>query len=118
MRGKPTKKPFRYRHLGNLATIGRHAAVIEMGKVKLSGPIAWWLSGIAHIYFLIGVRQPLMVALSRFWSYLTFSKGARLITGLPPLHEVTARSPNFRNHAWQRNRIRRSRPRSPTTARR
>ncbi|MEM1386132.1 MAG: NAD(P)/FAD-dependent oxidoreductase [Pseudomonadota bacterium] len=87
--GKPRGKPFRYRHLGNLATIGRHAAVIDFGKVRLSGALAWWIWGLAHIYFLIGVRKPIMVAFNWFWSYITFSKGARLITGLRPLVEQT-----------------------------
>ena len=82
--GKATKtKPFRYRHGGNLATIGRNAAVIDFGWLRLSGAFAWWLWGIAHVFFLIGVRKPVMVALSWFWSYLTYSKGARLITGAP-----------------------------------
>lgn len=85
--GRSHDKPFRYRHAGNLATIGRHAAVIDFGKVQLSGFVAWWLWGIAHIYFLIGVRNPVFVAMNWFWSYLTFSKGARLITGLSPLHQ-------------------------------
>ncbi len=80
--------PFRYRHAGNLATIGRHAAVIDFGKVRLSGFIAWWIWGVAHIFFLIGVRKRIIVVLNWFWSYLTFSRGARLITGLRPLHEV------------------------------
>ncbi|WP_299745808.1 NAD(P)/FAD-dependent oxidoreductase [uncultured Tateyamaria sp.] len=86
-KGQPHDRPFRYRHAGNLATIGRHAAVIDFGKLQLSGFVAWWLWGIAHIYFLIGVRNPIFVAMNWFWSYLTFSKGARLITGLSPLHE-------------------------------
>lgn len=85
--GQTHDRPFRYRHAGNLATIGRHAAVIDFGKLQLSGFVAWWLWGIAHIYFLIGVRNPIFVAMNWFWSYLTFSKGARLITGLRPLHE-------------------------------
>ncbi|KIC50133.1 NAD(P)/FAD-dependent oxidoreductase [Tateyamaria sp. ANG-S1] len=82
--GKPHDTPFRYKHAGNLATIGRHAAVIDFGRIQLSGFVAWWLWGVAHIYFLIGVRNPVFVALNWFWSYLTFSKGARLITGLSP----------------------------------
>ncbi len=80
--GRKDARIFRYRHAGNLATIGRHAAVIDFGRIRLSGFIPWWLWGIAHIYFLIGVRQPVIVALSWFWSYLTYSKGARLITGV------------------------------------
>ena len=85
--GKERRAPFRYRHYGNLATIGRHSAVVDFGRIKLTGWLAWWLWGVAHIYFLIGVRQPLIVATQWFWSYLTFSKGARLITGLAPLFE-------------------------------
>ena len=82
---KPAPKPFRYRHTGNLATIGRHAAVVDFGRFKLKGWLAWWFWGIAHIYFLIGVRSAMIVAMQWFWAYLTFGKGARLITGLEPL---------------------------------
>jgi NADH dehydrogenase len=55
---------FTYRDMGSLATIGRHAAVIQYGRIKLSGFIAWWIWGVAHIYFLIGVRRPLLVAIN------------------------------------------------------
>lgn len=79
--------PFRYRHQGNLATIGRHAAIADLGGIKLTGALAWWLWGLAHIYFLIGVRAPMLVAAQWFWAYLTFGRGARLITGLAPLFE-------------------------------
>ena len=79
--------PFRYRHQGNLATIGRHAAIADFGRVKLTGALAWWIWGLAHIYFLIGVRAPMLVAAQWFWAYLTFGRGARLITGLAPLFE-------------------------------
>lgn len=78
------KKPlvaFRYRHSGNLATIGRKSAVIELPHMQLSGFIAWWGWGIAHIYFLIGVRSPITVAISWLWQYVTYGRGARLITG-------------------------------------
>jgi NADH:ubiquinone reductase (H+-translocating) len=84
-RKKPA--PFRYRHQGNLATIGRHAAIADFGKIRLTGGLAWWLWGLAHIYFLIGVRAPVLVAAQWFWAYLTFGRGARLITGLAPLFE-------------------------------
>ncbi|QBY00797.1 NAD(P)/FAD-dependent oxidoreductase [Rhodophyticola sp. CCM32] len=87
LKGRAATAPFAYKHAGTLATIGRHSAVIDFGKFQMSGFLAWWLWGIAHIYFLIGVRKPLMVAFNWFWSYLTFSKGARLITGLRPLYE-------------------------------
>ncbi|WP_299649593.1 NAD(P)/FAD-dependent oxidoreductase [uncultured Tateyamaria sp.] len=97
--GKAHKKPFRYSHAGNLATIGRHAAVIDFGSIRMSGFVAWWLWGVAHIYFLIGVRNPVFVAMNWFWSYLTFSKGARLITGLRPLHEDHDTEPKPSVHA-------------------
>jgi NADH:ubiquinone reductase (H+-translocating) len=72
--------PFRYRHSGNLATIGRRRAVIEFGRLRLTGFMAWLLWGIAHIFFLIGFRNRLVVAIDWLWSYLWFRGGARLIT--------------------------------------
>jgi NADH dehydrogenase len=78
--GDSSHLPFRYRHAGNLATIGRRAAVIDFGWLKLRGHIAWWVWGLAHIYFLIGVRNRLAVALSWLWIYLTGTRGACLIT--------------------------------------
>ncbi|WP_319496149.1 NAD(P)/FAD-dependent oxidoreductase [uncultured Cohaesibacter sp.] len=83
--GKPFTEPFRYKHLGNLATIGRNSAVIDFGKFKLSGGLAWWMWGFVHIYFLIGVKRPLFVAINWFFSYVFHTKGARLITGLEQL---------------------------------
>lgn len=79
--------PFRYRHHGNLATIGRHSAIVDLGFIQLTGASAWWIWGLAHIYFLIGVRSPMIVAANWFWAYLTFGRGSRLITGLSPLFE-------------------------------
>lgn len=73
--------PFRYRHAGDLATIGRRAAVIEFPFLRLRGRLAWWVWGFSHIYFLIGVRSPVSVMLNWLWQYLTFRQGARLITG-------------------------------------
>ena len=72
--------PFRYRHQGSLATIGKRKAVIDFGRVKLRGPIAWWIWGLAHIYFLIGIRNRLSVALSWLWIHTRGQRGARLIT--------------------------------------
>jgi NADH:ubiquinone reductase (H+-translocating) len=74
--------PFRYRDSGSLATIGRKRAVAQIGKVRLHGLIAWLLWSVAHIYFLIGFRNRLVVAMSWAWSYVTFQRGTRLITGL------------------------------------
>jgi NADH:ubiquinone reductase (H+-translocating) len=78
--GDGAPRPFRYRHAGNLATIGRRAAVIDFGWLTLRGYLAWWIWGLAHIYFLIGVRNRLAVALSWLWIYLTGTRGACLIT--------------------------------------
>jgi NADH:quinone reductase (non-electrogenic) len=79
--GREPPAPFRYRNGGNLATIGRKRAVIELPWLTLRGWPAWWLWGIAHIYFLVGVPSPLLVSLRWLWEYLTYSRGARLITG-------------------------------------
>ncbi len=76
-----TVPAFRYRHPGSLATIGRKSAVIEFPFMHMSGFFAWWVWGIAHIYFLIGVRSPITVAVNWLWQYLTYGRGARLITG-------------------------------------
>lgn len=81
LNGKPKPVPFRYAHAGSLATIGRSAAVVDFGWIKLKGRIAWWLWGIAHIYFLIDFRSRLVISLQWLWSYLTYRRGARLITG-------------------------------------
>jgi NADH dehydrogenase len=78
--GKSAPPPFRYRHQGSLATIGKRAAVIDFGKVKLTGGLAWWIWGLAHIYFLIGTRSRLAVAWSWLWIYLSGQHSARLIT--------------------------------------
>ena len=79
--GRPTPEPFRYRDRGQLATIGRKAAVIAFRRLRLKGWLAWWLWGIAHIYFLISLRNRLVVATHWLWSYVSFERGARLITG-------------------------------------
>jgi NADH dehydrogenase len=78
--GDTTTRPFAYRHDGDLATIGKRAAVIDFGWIRLTGWAAWWLWGIAHIYFLIGFRNRLAVSLSWLWIYVTGQRSARLIT--------------------------------------
>jgi NADH dehydrogenase len=78
---RPTPPPFVYRAAGNLATIGRRCAVIEFPFITLRGFVAWWIWGIAHIYFLVGVPSPVIVSLRWLWEYLTYGRGARLITG-------------------------------------
>jgi NADH dehydrogenase len=72
---------FRYRNYGNLATIGRGRAVIDFGWIHLTGSLAWWIWSAAHIWFLIGFRNRISVAINWLWSYLTYQRGARLITG-------------------------------------
>jgi NADH dehydrogenase len=72
--------PFRYKHAGSLAQIGKRQAVIDFGRLKLRGTIAWWIWGIAHIYFLIGLRHRLSVAMSWLWIYTRDQRAARLIT--------------------------------------
>jgi NADH dehydrogenase len=77
--GKSTQ-PFRYRHMGDLATIGRRAAIVSFHGLKLKGFIAWLFWGVAHIYFLIGLKNRFIVAFTWFWDFITFNRGARLIT--------------------------------------
>jgi len=77
--------PFRYRDLGILATIGRRAAVVELGHIHLKGFIGWMFWSAVHIYFLIGIRNRFVVAVTWLWSYVTFKRGARLITEVPPI---------------------------------
>jgi NADH dehydrogenase len=78
--GKAAPATFRYHHQGNLATIGKGVAIIDFGWIKLRGGLAWWIWGLAHIYFLIGTRSRLAVAWSWLWIYLSRQHSARLIT--------------------------------------
>jgi NADH dehydrogenase/putative oxidoreductase len=80
LRGRKPPPPFRYRHQGSLATIGRRSAVADFGRVKVTGAAAWWLWGAVHVLFLVGVRNRLSVMLGWVWSYFTFDVGVRLIT--------------------------------------
>jgi len=75
---------FRYRNLGELATIGRRAAVVKFGRLHLKGFTGWLFWSLAHIYFLIGVKNRFIVAFTWLWDYATFQRGARLITEVPP----------------------------------
>ncbi|MBB3392999.1 NADH dehydrogenase [Rhizobium sp. BK275] len=78
--GKPAPAPFKYWHQGSLATIGKSAAIIDFGRFKLKGWLAWWIWGLAHIYFLIGTRSRFTVAWNWLWIYLSGQHSARLIT--------------------------------------
>lgn len=82
----PAPPPFHYRHYGDLATIGRKTAVVKLGRLELTGFIGWLFWGVAHIYFLIGVKNRLIVAATWLWSYLTFKRGARLILAAHDRH--------------------------------
>jgi len=90
----PAPRPsFHYRDRGSLATIGRAAAVAEFGKIEISGFIAWlsWL--FIHIWFLIGFRNRLLVFIQWAWSYFTYQRSARLITGSTYLPGWTSPAP-------------------------
>lgn len=83
--GDTSAEPFAYNHAGDLATIGKRSAVLDFGWMKLTGGLAWWVWGIAHIYFLVDVKNRIFVAMSWLWIYLTGQRSARLIThGLAP----------------------------------
>ncbi|MBL8770237.1 MAG: NAD(P)/FAD-dependent oxidoreductase [Phenylobacterium sp.] len=77
--GRASPGPFRYANYGSLATIGRKAAVADLGPVKLRGFLAWIFWCAAHVWFLIGFRNRVQVVLDWLWSYLTFERGARLV---------------------------------------
>jgi NADH dehydrogenase len=79
--GRPWPGPFRFRNYGNMATIGRNAAIADFGWWRTGGFVAWLLWGIVHIYLLIGFRNRLLVAIQWLWVYVTYQRGARLITG-------------------------------------
>src|SRR3954462_3251286 len=73
-------EPFVYRHQGDLATIGRKSAVVSLRRIRLKGSPGWLFWSVVHIYFLIGLRNRITVAINWLWEYLTFQRGARLIS--------------------------------------
>ena len=77
-----TREAFRYFNKGNLATIGRHQAVADFGRVRARGRIAWWLWLVIHIMYLVGFRNRASVLLQWAYAYFTYQRGVRLITGL------------------------------------
>ncbi|HZO89668.1 MAG TPA: NAD(P)/FAD-dependent oxidoreductase [Chthonomonadaceae bacterium] len=83
--GRPTPPPFHYHDKGNVATVGRSFAIVEAGRARLSGFLAWLLWLIIHIFYLIGFRNRLLVLFEWAWAYFTFQRGARLITRESPL---------------------------------
>ncbi len=78
--GQELNKPFHYRDKGNLATVGRSYAIVDIGKIRLTGFFAWLLWLAVHIYFLVGFRNRLVAIFQWSWTYFTYSRGARLIT--------------------------------------
>ena len=93
---------FSYRNYGSMATIGRKSAVVEIGKARATGFAAWILWSVAHIYYLIGFRNRLAVALNWGWNYLTFQRGTRLITGLTGSRMPSMESPEPQTGDWRR----------------
>jgi len=94
--------PFRYRDFGSLATIGRKRAIVQMGRFKLTGFLAWVLWSVAHIYFLIGFRNRLAVAMNWLWNYVTFQRGTRLITGMEGARIADINLPKDQEEALRR----------------
>ena len=94
IRGEPTL-PFHYRDKGTLATIGKAAAVGDIGRLHVSGLVAWLMWLFVHIFFLIGFRNRFIVIVEWAWTYLRNDRGSRLITGdVEPLLERGAKSEN------------------------
>lgn len=93
--GQPTAR-FRYIDKGSLATIGRAAAVADFGKLRFSGFPAWFLWLAIHVFFLIGFRNRVLVLLQWAWAYLTYKRGARLITGTAQREETSSNAAPLR----------------------
>ncbi|WP_313143115.1 NAD(P)/FAD-dependent oxidoreductase [Stenotrophomonas sp.] len=81
LHGKPAPGPFKYADYGNLATIGRMAAIVHLGKLQLSGILAWWFWLAAHVFFLIGFRNRVVVLLNWAVAYWSYQRSARIIFG-------------------------------------
>lgn len=82
--GQPDPPPFRYKNLGIMATIGRRRAIVQFSRLQFAGTIAWLMWVFLHLWQLIGFRNKLVVLFQWIWAYLTFERGARLITGRKP----------------------------------
>lgn len=88
--GRPAPGPFRYRNYGTLAVIGRSRAVADLGRIRLRGFPAWLFWCLVHLFLLAGFRNRIVVYVNWSWSWFTYGRGARLITGLPPRDETEA----------------------------
>lgn len=89
--GHNTPSAFHYRDYGTMAMIGRSAAVADLRGFRFTGKLAWLLWGLVHLHFLIGFRNRLVVMVDWFWAWLTYARGARLITGCEPRRSVAGR---------------------------
>jgi NADH dehydrogenase len=92
-------RAFRFRNRGNTAVIGRHAAVFDFGSWRLTGWFAWILWAIVHVFLLVGFENRVLVTMHWVWRYITFQRGARLITPVPaaePAAEPPAEAPPAR----------------------
>ncbi|HEU4630850.1 MAG TPA: NAD(P)/FAD-dependent oxidoreductase [Gemmatimonadaceae bacterium] len=92
LRGEP-RQPFHYRNKGDLATIGRHKAVANFGRLRVRGTLAWLLWLFVHIMYLVGFRNRISVLLSWAYSYFTYQRGVRLITGVEGVHVLAGPAP-------------------------
>lgn len=100
--GQNKPKPFRYKDWGNLATIGRKRAVADFGWTRMRGTAAWLFWCVAHVFFLVGFRNRLIVGANWLWQYVTFGRGARLITGLDQKHATALPALVPQDHTRQR----------------
>lgn len=91
LRGR-ARPVFRYRDKGNLATIGRNAAVADFGRLRFGGYLAWLLWAFVHIFYLIGFRNRVLVMIQWAWAWLTYQRGIRLITGSPTVRLQRSRT--------------------------
>ena len=103
LRGDTTAMPFHYHHLGDIATIGRSRALIDFGWLRLTGWVGWWTWGLAHIYFLIGMKNRIFIALNWLWIYLSGYRSARLITQDQPNSLARVPEPESRPVTFPRN---------------
>ncbi|MBB3345443.1 NAD(P)/FAD-dependent oxidoreductase [Luteimonas sp. RC10] len=112
LRGQP-RTAFAYRDYGNLATIGRMAGVAHLGRIKLSGAPAWWFWLVAHVFFLIGFRNRVVVLLNWTLAYWTHRRAARIIFG--PAPEVGPEAP-VQDRSLQASDSMAAHPSTPDTA--
>jgi NADH:ubiquinone reductase (H+-translocating) len=91
--GRSGPGPFLYRNYGQLAVLGRSAAVADFGWLRLRGLAAWTIWSAVHLFLLLGARNKMIVYLNWVWAWLTYGSGARLITGLDPLRDERRSAP-------------------------